>query len=107
MTSGSIPLVLWTLPFVATGVARPHASVAVRTVTSQVTAAVNPLRGGVVGPTASGATPLSEHAAARPLTRVAASASFSRRVMGHLGGTRAARTASEQVMERRIETGWS
>src|SRR5438094_9776924 len=82
-----MPLVLWTLPFVATGVARPHASVAVLTVTSQVTAAVNPLRGGVVGPIASGATPLSEHAAARPLTRVAARASFSRRGMGHLGMT--------------------
>jgi len=28
-----MPLVLWTMPFVATGVARPHASVAVLTVT--------------------------------------------------------------------------
>src|SRR5438477_9150775 len=103
MTSGSMPLVLWTLPFVATGVARPHASVAVLTVTSQVTAAVNPLRGGVVGPIARGATPLSEHATARPLTRVAARASFSRQVMGHLGGSRPAGTARERVMDRRIE----
>src|SRR5947208_3340966 len=89
-----------TMAFVATGVAGPHASVAVRTVTSQVTAAVNPLRGAVVGPIASGATPLSEHAAARPLTRVAARASFSRRVMGHLGGSSAARTARAHVLER-------
>src|SRR5207237_10017772 len=91
-----MPLVLWTLPFVATGVARPHASVAARTVTSQVTAAVNPLRGAVVGVTAEGAIPLSMHAAARPLTRVAARASFSRGVMGDLGGRRGARTARAQ-----------
>src|SRR5438874_972294 len=101
-----MPRLVPAIAFVATGVAGPHASVAVLTVTSQVTAAVNPLRGGVVGPTASGATPLSMHAAS-PLTRAAARTSFSLGVMGHLGGSRAARTASGQVMERGIETRWS
>src|SRR5438046_2238406 len=76
------------MPFVATAVARPHASVVVLTVTWQVTAALKALRDGVVGATADGATPLSLHAAAS-VTSATARASFSRRVMGHLGGGRA------------------
>src|SRR5205823_6438584 len=87
------------MPFVATAVARPHASVVVLTVTWQVTAALKALRDGVVGATADGATPLSLHAAAS-VTSAAARASFSRRVMGHLGGGRAARTARALALER-------
>src|SRR2546429_2231434 len=99
--------VLWTMPFVATEVAGPRASVAVLPVTAQVTAAVNPLRGGVVGPTASGATPLSEHAAASTLTRVAARARFSRRGMGDLRGRRPPGTARGGGEDRRNQKRWS
>src|SRR5437762_14071568 len=87
------------MPFVATAVARPHASVVVLTVTWQVTAALNALRDGVVGATADGATPLSLHAAAS-VTSAAARASFSRRGMGHVGGGRAARPAGALALAR-------
>src|SRR2546430_11773549 len=99
-----MPRLVPAIAFVATGVAGPHASVAGLTVTSQVTAAVNPLRGGVVGPTASGAPPLSEHAAASTLTRVAARARFSPRGMGDLRGRQTPRTARGAVMGPRIQT---